>query len=83
MTALSERGANQRRQRAKLAKRGWCTLNTYVRVQYRAKLVALRRQRGLRNLHETLDLVLTAYLEQGNRPCEASSAGLGDEQPHG
>ena len=55
---MRERGAIQRRYRALLARRGWTTVATYMRVEHREALERVKRRHGLRNLHEALDLVL-------------------------
>ena len=55
---MRQRGAIQRRYRAALAGKGWTSVTTYIRVEHRKSLEKLKRQRGLRNLHEALDLVL-------------------------
>jgi hypothetical protein len=55
---MRERGAIQRRYRALLARRGWTSVATYMRVEHREALERVKRRHGLRNLHEALDLVL-------------------------
>ena len=51
-------GSTQRRQRRRLACQGWRTFSSYIRYEHHDALEQLKRERGLRNLHETLDLVL-------------------------
>lgn len=79
MTTSPERGANQRRHRTQLADRGWCALSTFVRVEHRAKLEELKREHGLRSLHEALDVALSGYLDptlSDQVLRQASSAGI-------
>ena len=76
---MRERGAIQRRYRALLARRGWRTVATYMRVEHREALERVKRRHGLRNLHEALDLVLArseltklstiAASQQASLPC--------------
>ena len=51
-------GSTQRRQRRRLACQGSRTFSSYIRYEHHDALEQLKRERGLRNLHETLDLVL-------------------------
>ena len=51
-------GANQRRYRSRLAKKGWKGICTYMTVEHRTALERVQREHDLRTLHEALALAL-------------------------
>ena len=52
-------GANQRRYRSRLARKGWKGICTYMTAEHRTALERVQHEHELRTLHEALALALS------------------------
>ena len=65
-------GANQRRYRSRLARKGWKGICTHMTAEHRTALERVQREHELRTLHEALALALSSCslpsFHAGHRP---------------